>query len=158
MLAGGYIGKVCREEGGRALDVLVCEMYRIPVALSQNQHSVPLGSSPSPNTHTHTHTVASVRDREFSSKINHYVSYSGFTPLHYAVVMEEEGGEMVRYLLDHGADPTTENNRGFCPIKYSTKEETRKLLQEYASQVIICLFASVQFCWSHSHVAPTSSL
>ena len=43
---------------------------------------------------------------------------------------------MVRYLLDHGADPTIENNRGFCPAKYCTDEETRKLLQEYSSKVI----------------------
>ena len=99
---------------------------------------------PPPHTHTHTPThshthipVASVRDEEFSSIINHYISYSGFTPLHYAVVVEEEGGEgMVRYLLDHGADPTIENNRGFCPAKYCTDEETRKLLQEYSSKVI----------------------
>jgi len=80
--------------------------------------------------------VTSVRDREFSSRINHYVSYSGFTPLHYAVVMEgEEDGGMVQYLLDHGADPTIENNRGLCPMKYCTSEETKNLLKKYAAKV-----------------------
>ena len=77
-----------------------------------------------------------MRDREFSSRINHYVSYSGFTPLHYAVVMErEEGAEMVQYLLEHGADPTVENNRGLCPMRYCISEETKSRLKKYAAKV-----------------------
>ena len=45
-------------------------------------------------------TVAMVRDRDFSSRINQFVSYSGFTPLHYAVVLEDHS--MVKYLLEKG--------------------------------------------------------
>lgn len=88
-----------------------------------------------------------MRDREFSSRINHYVSYSGFTPLHYAVVMErEEGGEMVQYLLEHGADPTIENNRGLCPLRYSISEETKSRLKKYATKVSSSVSPSVCKC------------
>lgn len=79
------------------------------------------------------YTVAIVRDQEFSSEINHFVSYSGFTPLHYAVIVDDE--RMVRLLLKHGADPTVENNRGLPPINYCTNEQIRALLKEYIAKV-----------------------
>ena len=79
------------------------------------------------------HAVAVVRDQEFNSQINHFVSYSGFTPLHYAVVMDDQ--RMVQLLLSHGADPTVENNRGLTPINYCTNEEMKTLLQEEAAKV-----------------------
>ena len=80
-----------------------------------------------------------VRDLEFSSEINHYVSYSGFTPLHYAVVLGDE--KMVCYLLEGGADPTLENNRGLGPGSYCTSERIRELLEEYTVKVraALCL-------------------
>ena len=80
-------------------------------------------------------TVAIARDREFSDSVNHYVSYSGFTPLHYAVVMDDE--PLVRYLLEHGADPTIENNRGFTPDRYCNNERVMSLLEEYTAKVDI---------------------
>ena len=75
-----------------------------------------------------------MRDHEFSSEINHFVSYSGFTPLHYAVAMDDL--RMVEILLDGGADPTLENNRGLTPINYCTNEEMRTLLNLFTAQVI----------------------
>ena len=77
-----------------------------------------------------------VRDTEFSDSINHYASYSGFTPLHYAVVMDDE--RLIEYLLEHGADPTLENNRGYTPDKYCTNERVGRLLKEYAVKVCVC--------------------
>ena len=74
-----------------------------------------------------------VRDREFSEHINHFASYSGFTALHYAVVVDDE--TLIRYLLEHGADPTLENNRGYRPINYCTNERARALLEEYTVKV-----------------------
>ena len=77
--------------------------------------------------------VAHVRDTEFCSFINHYVSYSGFTPLHYAILCDDV--KLVRYLLDQGADPTLENNRGYIPSDYCTNEEIKALLEEGAIKV-----------------------
>ena len=79
------------------------------------------------------HAVAIVRDQEFCSEINHFVSYSGFTPLHYAVVMDDK--RMVHLLLEHGADPTVENNRGLPPINYCTNDAIQTLLEEYTAKV-----------------------
>ena len=81
--------------------------------------------------------VAMVRDLEFSSEINHYVSYSGFTPLHYAVVLGDE--KVARYLLERGADPTLENNRGLRPGSYCTSERIKDLLEEYTAKVTAAL-------------------
>ena len=49
----------------------------------------------------HSTIVADVRDKEFCSFINHYSNYSGFTPLHYAIIKDDE--RIVKYLLEHGS-------------------------------------------------------
>ena len=77
--------------------------------------------------------MSRLRDHEFNSDINHYVSYSGFTPLHYAIIVDDI--EMVKYLLDHGADPTLENNRGYKPANYCVNESIKALLEEYTNKV-----------------------
>ena len=74
-----------------------------------------------------------MRDKEFSSILNHYISYSGFTPLHYAILLDDI--EVVQYLLDNGADPKTENNRGHTPIDYCNNEKIKSLLGEYEMKV-----------------------
>ena len=79
--------------------------------------------------------VAHMRDTEFCSFINHYVSYSGFTPLHYAILGDDK--DIVKLLLDHGADPTLENNRGYTPSDYCTNEEIKLLLKDYAIKVVL---------------------
>jgi ATP-dependent Clp protease ATP-binding subunit ClpB len=82
-------------------------------------------------------TVAMVRDRDFNDSINHFVSYSGFTALHYAVVVDDE--KLIRYLLEHGADPTIENNRGLTPSRYCNNDTVKVLLEEYTAKVITCI-------------------
>ena len=65
--------------------------------------------------------------------LNHHANYSGFTVLHYAVVLDDEA--MLSYLLAHGADPTLENGRGLPPASYCTKEEMKARLTEAAEKV-----------------------
>ena len=44
--------------------------------------------------------VAQLRDDEFCSWINHNVSYSGFTPLHYSIIRNDK--DIIEYLLENG--------------------------------------------------------
>ena len=85
--------------------------------------------------------VAIARDRDFSDSLNHYSSYSGFTALHYGVVMDDE--RLVRYLLEHGADPTIENNRGLMPGRYCNNERVLVLLEEYTAKVVCYFHAGI---------------
>ena len=61
------------------------------------------------------------------------MSYSGFTPLHYAILLDNK--EITKLLLDNGADPTLENNRGHIPIDYCTNDNIKLLLEEYTRKV-----------------------
>lgn len=79
--------------------------------------------------------VALIRDREFCSLINHHVSCSGFTALHYAIVIDNR--EVVECLLESGADPTIENHRGLAPSDYCTNQEILTLLQQHTVMVTI---------------------
>ena len=101
-------------------------------------------------------TVAAVRGRDFCSEINHNANYSGFTPLHYGVVVDDE--ELIQYLLENGtcsctgwcisitasfllsslysgADPTIEDNAGYFPKDYCTNQTVKDLLAKYAVKV-----------------------
>jgi len=82
--------------------------------------------------------VSQIRDFEFCFYIDHYVSYSGFTPLHYAVLLDDP--KVVSYLLENGADPTIENNRGLLPSDYSTNEVIIALLEKFAVKVTVDAF------------------
>lgn len=73
--------------------------------------------------------IASVRDQHFCSFINHYMSYSGFTPLHYAILADDMS--LVRFLLDNGADPSIEDNKGCIPSDYCTNSEITDLLNKF---------------------------
>ncbi len=64
------------------------------------------------NRRVHASQVADIRDNEFCSWINQYVSYSGFTPLHYAILSDNES--IIRYLLDNG----NKNNNTNCNDSY----------------------------------------
>ncbi|XP_064405178.1 mitochondrial disaggregase-like isoform X2 [Halichondria panicea] len=77
--------------------------------------------------------VALIRDREFCSLINHHVSCSGFTALHYAIVIDNR--EVVECLLESGADPTIENHRGLAPSDYCTNQEILTLLQQHTVMI-----------------------
>ena len=69
------------------------------------------------------------------------MSYSGFTALHYAVVMDDEA--LIRYLLEHRADPTIENNRGLTPDRYCNNDRVKALLEEYTVKVCVCVCVCV---------------
>ena len=88
--------------------------------------------------------VAAVRDYEFCSFSNHYVSYSGFSPLHYAAIIDDR--DMVERLLRHGADPTLQNGRGLTPSDYCTNEETKASLKEHVTKVRQLYIHSVYTC------------
>lgn len=85
----------------------------------------------------HYTAVATARDRDFTDNLNHFASYSGFTALHYAVVVDDE--VMIQYLLEHRADPTVENNRGLTPDKYCNNERVKALLEDSTVKVNVCL-------------------
>lgn len=90
-------------------------------------------------------SVAIARDRDFSDSLNHFVSYSGFTALHYAVVTDDE--TLIQYLLKHGADPTVENYRGLTPSMYCNNERVKALLEEYTVKVCVTEVTTVKhFC------------
>jgi ATP-dependent Clp protease ATP-binding subunit ClpB len=77
--------------------------------------------------------IYSIRDEEFCPHINHFISYSGFTPLHYAIITDDE--RIIRLLLENGADPTIEDAAGRMPIKYCTNGKVKKLLEEFTKQI-----------------------
>ena len=76
--------------------------------------------------------VIRIRDAEFSSDFNHKANFSGFTPLHYAVVTGNK--KMVETLLSHGADPLIANSRGLLPQAYASSE-IAQFLKEKESKV-----------------------
>ncbi len=80
-------------------------------------------------------TVALIRDVEFCSRLYHYTSCSGLTPLHYAVVIDDK--ELIECLLESGADPTIESYRGLKPSDYCTNQNILALLQQYTLKVQI---------------------
>ena len=73
-----------------------------------------------------------MRDAEFCSELNHMASFSGFTPLHYAVVTGNR--KMVETLFSYGADPLIANSRGLLPQAYASSEMA-ELLKQKESQV-----------------------
>ena len=59
-------------------------------------------------------------------------SFSGFTPLHYAVVTGNK--KMLETLLSYGADPLIANSRGLLPQAYASSK-IAELLKEKEAQV-----------------------
>uniref|UniRef100_A0A1X7TKR5 Uncharacterized protein n=1 Tax=Amphimedon queenslandica TaxID=400682 RepID=A0A1X7TKR5_AMPQE len=76
------------------------------------------------------HQIAQLREHHFCSFINPYATYTGFTPLHYAVITDNE--DIIQLLLDNGANPSIEDSMGRTPINYCTNESVRKLLEKYS--------------------------
>lgn len=69
------------------------------------------------------------REDDFSDRLNSRASFKGFTALHYAVLTDDL--ELMKMLLDHGADPLLENELGHRAYEYCTTSETKKLLESY---------------------------
>ena len=59
-------------------------------------------------------------------------NFSGFTPLHYAVVTGNR--KMLEMLLSYGANPSIANSRGLLPQAYASSE-IAELLKEKETQV-----------------------
>ncbi|XP_066992137.1 mitochondrial disaggregase-like [Anabrus simplex] len=70
------------------------------------------------------------REDEFSDQLNNHATFQGFTALHYAALANQK--RVVQALLDHGANPTIENDMGHRAIKYTKDGEIKKLLEEHS--------------------------
>jgi ATP-dependent Clp protease ATP-binding subunit ClpB len=74
------------------------------------------------------------REDEFSDKLNSRATFKGFTALHYAVLTDNL--ELIKLLLDHGADPLVENELGHRAHEYCATEEAKKLLDSYEKTAV----------------------
>ena len=68
------------------------------------------------------------REEEFSDKLNLRANFRGCTPLHYAVLADDR--DIVRLLLDAGADPLRPNDYGRTPLDYARDPRIKALLRE----------------------------
>lgn len=59
------------------------------------------------------------REHEFTDILSNRASFRGFTALHYAVIIEDI--DIVRALLEGGADPTIKNDSGYLPVDFAQK-------------------------------------
>lgn len=76
-----------------------------------------------------------IRDEDFSSRLNNSATFLGFTALHYAVLADN--GEVVKLLLEGGANPCLENDAGHRPESYAGDGEMKTMLQGYTKKVIL---------------------
>jgi ATP-dependent Clp protease ATP-binding subunit ClpB len=67
------------------------------------------------------------REEQFSDRLNSRATFKGFTALHYAILSDNI--EVIKILLDYGADPLIENELGHRPFEYCASIETKKLLE-----------------------------
>lgn len=74
-----------------------------------------------------------IREEEFSSNLSPKATFRGFTALHYATLIDSL--EVVRLLLESGADPLLENDAGHRSLLYAKEGEVKKLLETYTAKV-----------------------
>lgn len=74
------------------------------------------------------------REDEFSDKLNNRATFRGFTPLHYAALIDDL--ELIKILLNAGADPLIENDLGHRAYEYCATEEAKKLLDSYEKKAL----------------------
>ena len=73
-----------------------------------------------------------MREEEFSGNLNLRANFRGCTPLHYAVLADDR--EVVRLLLDAGADPLRSNDYGRTPLDYARDPKIKALLREFGAK------------------------
>ena len=61
--------------------------------------------------------------------MNNRATFKGFTALHYGVLTDDF--ELVKLLLDHGADPLLENDLGHRAYEYCEHNEMKRLLDSF---------------------------
>jgi ATP-dependent Clp protease ATP-binding subunit ClpB len=66
--------------------------------------------------------------------LNNRATFKGFTPLHYAILTNNL--QLMKILLEAGADPLRENELGHKPHEYCASKECRELLQLHEKKVI----------------------
>ena len=69
------------------------------------------------------------REEEFSDRLNSRATFYGFTALHYAVLGDKI--ELIRTLLESGADPLIENDLGHRAYEYCSSDEVKGLIESY---------------------------
>ena len=69
------------------------------------------------------------REDEFSDRLNTRATFKGFTSLHYAVLTDDL--DIIRLLLNNGADPLLENELGHRAYEYCVTDEAKSLLESY---------------------------
>ncbi|KAH3842131.1 caseinolytic peptidase B protein homolog [Dreissena polymorpha] len=72
--------------------------------------------------------VHSVREEEFSNRLNVNANCRGCTPLHYAALIDNE--QIATILLDAGANPAAENANGHKPEMYAKSASLKQLLND----------------------------
>jgi ATP-dependent Clp protease ATP-binding subunit ClpB len=75
-----------------------------------------------------------IREHEFSDVLSNRVSFRGFTSLHYAVVIDDV--EVVRALLEGGADPTIKNDSGNVPVDFAHSPVIKDMLLKSSVEVL----------------------
>ncbi|OWF44229.1 caseinolytic peptidase B protein homolog [Mizuhopecten yessoensis] len=72
--------------------------------------------------------VLMIREQEFSDRLHQRAYFKDCTPLHYAVLVDDV--DIVKELLQAGADPTLENANGHTPVEYAKSSLMKKAIQE----------------------------
>ncbi|XP_021923467.1 caseinolytic peptidase B protein homolog isoform X2 [Zootermopsis nevadensis] len=80
----------------------------------------------------HAVDVTMIREHEFSDVLSNRVSFRGFTSLHYAVIIDDI--EVVKALLEGGADPTIKNDSGNIPVDLADSAVIKDMLLKSSVQ------------------------
>ncbi len=78
-------------------------------------------------------TVLYQREDEFCDRLNNRATFKGFTALHYAVLRDDYN--LIKILLESGADPTIENESGHKAADYTDNEKVKELLVVHEKKV-----------------------
>ncbi|XP_055330819.1 caseinolytic peptidase B protein homolog [Paramacrobiotus metropolitanus] len=73
--------------------------------------------------------VLVAREEEFSNRLNMKTTFSGCTALHYAVLANDV--PTIKALLEAGADPQAEMDRGHKPTDFAKDQHVTALLKDY---------------------------
>ncbi|CAF0949475.1 unnamed protein product [Didymodactylos carnosus] len=71
--------------------------------------------------------VHSAREGEFCDRLSSRATFKGFTPLHYAVLIDNI--EIIQLLIEYNGDPLLENEQGHLPSAYALTNRKDLLIQ-----------------------------